>query len=129
MTEESIRIGVIGGSGLYQMPGLEDVHELRVETPFGDPSDALIVGQIEGVPVAFLPRHGRGHVHTPSEVPYRANIYALKSIGVEHIISVSACGSLREKMEPCHIVVPHQLFDFTKDRKRTYFENGLVAHV
>ena len=129
MSEKIFRLAVIGGSGLYQMPELENVQEMRVSTPFGDPSDALLAGELSGVPVVFLPRHGRGHVHTPGEVPYRANIYALKSLGVQRIISVSACGSLREKLPPGHIVVPDQLFDFTKDRPRTFFGAGLVAHV
>jgi len=129
MNHNPIRIGVIGGSGLYQMEGLEDVHEIRVTTPFGDPSDALIAGRIEDVPVVFLPRHGRGHVHTPTEVPYRANIYALKQLGVEKIVSVSACGSLREHLHPGDIVVPDQLFDFTKNRTSSFFGEGLVAHV
>jgi len=129
MAEKPIHIGVIGGSGLYQMPGLENVREIRVDTPFGDPSDALIVGDLDGTPVAFLPRHGRGHVYMPTEVPYRANIYALKSLGVRHIISVSACGSLREEIKPQHVVIPDQIFDFTKERPRSFFGNGLVAHI
>ena len=129
MNDDPIRIGVIGGSGLYQMEGLEDVHEIRVTTPFGDPSDALIAGRIDGVPIAFLPRHGRGHVLTPTEVPYRANIYALKQLGVERIISISACGSLREHLHPGDIVVPDQLFDFTKNRTNSFFGEGLVAHI
>ncbi len=129
MKNNPIRLAVIGGSGLYQMPELENVHEVRVSTPFGDPSDALLAGELSGVPVVFLPRHGRGHVHTPGEVPYRANIYALKSLGVQWIIGVSACGSLREELPPGHIVIPDQLFDFTKDRPRTFFGAGLVAHV
>ncbi len=131
MLTEPIHIGVIGGSGLYQMDGLdlEDIHEIRVTTPFGDPSDALIAGNIAGVPVVFLPRHGRGHVHTPSEVPYRANIYALKQLGVEKIISVSACGSLREHLHPGAVVVPDQVFDFTKNRPSSFFGEGLVAHI
>ncbi len=129
MNTEHINIGVIGGSGLYQMEGLEKIHEVQVNTPFGAPSDALIVGEIEGVPVTFLPRHGRGHVHMPSEVPYRANIYALKSLGVQQIISVSACGSLRVHMAPGDIVIPDQLFDFTKGRPNTFFGEGAVAHI
>ncbi|MEA3396107.1 MAG: S-methyl-5'-thioadenosine phosphorylase [Chloroflexota bacterium] len=129
MSEKIFRLAVIGGSGLYQMPELENVHEMRVSTPFGAPSDALLAGELSGVPVVFLPRHGRGHVHTPGEVPYRANIYALKSLGVQWLIGVSACGSLREELPPGHIVVPDQLFDFTKDRPRTFFGDGLVAHV
>lgn len=129
MPEKIFRLAVIGGSGLYQMPELENVQEMRVSTPFGAPSDALLAGELSGVPVVFLPRHGRGHVHTPGEVPYRANIYALKSLGVQWIIGVSACGSLREELPPGHIVIPDQLFDFTKDRPRTFFGAGLVAHV
>ena len=124
-----IRIAVIGGSGLYQMEGLTEIEERRIGTPFGEPSDALIVGTLSGVRVAFLPRHGRGHRLTPSEVPYRANIYALKSLGVEHVISVSACGSLREHLHPGDVVVPTQLVDFTKKREMTFFGRGLVAHL
>src|SRR5262245_26409398 len=111
MSEVKARTAVIGGSGLYQMPQLTDVQEVEVSTPFGKPSDAIIIGTLQGEQVAFLPRHGRGHVYLPSEVPYRANIYALKSLGVERVISVSACGSLREDYAPGHIVVPDQLFD------------------
>jgi 5'-methylthioadenosine phosphorylase len=124
-----VRVAVIGGSGLYQMAGLTEVEERRVRTPFGDPSDALITGKLSGVPVAFLPRHGRGHRLTPSEVPYRANIYALKHLGVERVIAVSACGSLREHLHPGEVVIPNQLVDFTKQRARTFFGRGLVAHV
>jgi 5'-methylthioadenosine phosphorylase len=127
---EPVRIGVIGGSGLYTMPDVTNVSEVRLETPFGPPSDALMVGLLHGERVAFLPRHGRGHVHTPTEVPYRANIYALKSLGVTHVISVSACGSLKEECAPGNIVIPDQLYDFTKDaRGRSFFERGVVAHV
>lgn len=124
-----IELAIIGGSGLYKMEGLSDLEEITVDTPFGKPSDAIITGTIHGRRVAFLPRHGRGHVLNPSEVPYRANIYALKSLGVKYIISVSACGSLREDYEPGHIVIPDQLYDNTKLRKSSYFEDGLVAHV
>jgi 5'-methylthioadenosine phosphorylase len=124
-----VRIAVIGGSGLYQMEGLTDVEERLVSTPFGDPSDTLIIGTLSDVRVAFLPRHARGHRLTPSEVPYRANIYALKSLGVEYVISVSACGSLREHLHPGEVVIPSQLVDFTKQRERTFFGRGLVAHV
>jgi len=126
---ESIPVAVIGGSGLYQMPGLKTIQERRLSTPFGEPSDALIIGELSGIPVAFLPRHGRGHVLSPSEVPYRANIYALKSLGVRHIIGVSACGSLRQHLEPGDIVIPDQLFDFTRSRPRSFFGEGLVAHI
>jgi 5'-methylthioadenosine phosphorylase len=120
---------VIGGSGLYQMEGLTDIEERRVSTPFGDPSDALIIGTLSGVRVAFLPRHARGHRLTPSEVPYRANIYALKSLGVEYVVAVSACGSLREHLHPGEVVIPHQLVDLTKKREMSFFGRGLVAHI
>jgi 5'-methylthioadenosine phosphorylase len=126
---DSIRVGIIGGSGLYQMEGLTDVEQRRISTPFGDPSDALLVGTLEGVRVAFLARHGRGHRIMPTDVNYRANIFALKCLGVERIISVSACGSLREHLHPGEVVVPDQLFDFTKRRVVTFFGAGLVAHV
>ena len=127
---DPVRIGVIGGSGLYQMPELADIEERRIDTPFGPPSDAIIIGTLAGQRVAFLPRHGRGHVLTPSEVPYRANIYALKSLGVRQVIAISACGSLREDFAPGHVVVPDQVVDRTKDeRGRSFFGDGLVAHV
>ncbi|MDY6875969.1 MAG: S-methyl-5'-thioadenosine phosphorylase [Chloroflexota bacterium] len=129
MSEIPIRIGVIGGSGLYQMEGLTDVEERRISTPFGDPSDALTIGTLEGVRVVFVARHGRGHRIMPTEVNYRANIFALKSLGVEQVISISACGSLREHLHPGEIVIPNQLFDFTKKREYTFFGDGLVAHV
>ena len=129
MPETPIRIGVIGGSGLYQMEGLTDVEERRVATPFGDPSDAIVIGVLEGVRVAFVARHGRGHRIMPTEVNYRANIFALKSLGVEQVISISACGSLREHLHPGEVVVPDQLFDFTKQRTYTFFGDGLVSHV
>ena len=124
-----ITVGVIGGSGLYRMPGLKSVREVEITTPFGNPSDAIITGEIDGVAVAFLPRHGRGHVYMPTEVPYQANIYALKSLGVQVIISVSACGSLREQLRPGDIVIPDQVFDFTKLRKSSFFGEGQVAHI
>ncbi|MCS6871052.1 MAG: S-methyl-5'-thioadenosine phosphorylase [Anaerolineae bacterium] len=127
---ESIRYAVIGGSGLYNMPELTNITTLDLETPFGKPSDLITIGSLAGVRVAFLPRHGRGHIYMPSEVPYRANIFALKLLGVTHIIAVSACGSLKEELAPGHIVVPDQLYDNTRlDRGRTFFGNGLVAHV
>jgi 5'-methylthioadenosine phosphorylase len=129
MTEHPIRIGVIGGSGLYQMEGLTDVEEYDIVTPFGDPSDKVVIGTLEGTRVAFVARHGRGHRIMPTEVNYRANVYALKSLGVEHVISISACGSLREHLHPGEVVVPDQLFDFTKKREYTFFGNGLVAHI
>jgi len=122
-------IGIIGGSGLYSMEGLEDIEEVRVETPFGDPSDVLIVGTLEGVRVAFLPRHGRGHRLLPSELPARANIFALKFLGVQQVISASAVGSLRGHLEPMDMVVPDQLYDRTRQRPSTFFGDGIVAHV
>ena len=121
-------LGVIGGSGLYQMEGLSDVREVRIETPFGAPSDAITVGRLGDVSLAFLPRHGRGHRLTPTEVPSRANIWAFKRLGVQRIISVSAVGSLREDYAPLHLVVPDQLFDRTKLRSGTFFEGGVVVH-
>jgi len=122
------KIGVIGGTNLYQIGSLRNVEEVRVSTPFGDPSDAIMVGQLEGVRVAFLPRHGRGHRISPTELPVRANIYALKSLGVEWIISVSAVGSLREDIHPLDILIPDQLIDRTRSRVNTFFGDGLVAH-
>ena len=122
-------LAIIGGSGLYAMPGLENTEERSISTPFGKPSAPVVVGTLEGQPIAFLARHGIGHHLNPSEVNYRANIYALKSLGVEKIVSVSACGSLREDFAPSEIVVPDQLFDMTKDRKSTFFEDGLVSHI
>jgi len=123
------RLGVIGGSGLYKMPGVTEAKKVKVSTPFGEPSDAIIVGNLEGVMVAFLPRHGEGHRISPSELPAKANIYALKSLGVERIIAVSAVGSLKEEIEPLDIVVPDQLIDATKGRANTFFTNGVVGHV
>lgn len=125
------RIGIIGGSGLYQMPELSNVEEIKVETPFGDPSDAFIVGTLEGERVAFLPRHGRGHHFTPTELPFRANIYAMKLLGVERILSASAVGSLQEKYAPLDMVIPDQFFDRTRGRvqESTFFGEGIVAHV
>jgi len=125
----SAQVGVIGGSGMYDIEGLTDVQEVYVGTPFGDPSDRLVVGSLEGVRVAFLPRHGRGHRIGPSEINYRANVYAMKSLGVERLISVSAVGSMREDVHPCDIVVPDQIFDRTVQRARTFFSDGVVAHV
>ncbi len=123
------RLGVIGGSGLYQVEGLKDVEELRVKTPFGDPSDAITLGTLEGERVAFLPRHGRGHRISPTEIPVRANIYALKSLGVERIISVSAVGSLKETLPPLDLVIPDQLLDRTRSRVSSFFGGGMVVHV
>lgn len=122
-------IGIIGGSGLYSMSGLTDTREVRVKTPFGDPSDTIVLGKLEGKRVAFLTRHGRGHRILPSEINYRANIYAMKLLGVERIISVSAVGSLKEDLRPGEFLVPDQFFDRTKNRASTFFGDGLVAHV
>jgi 5'-methylthioadenosine phosphorylase len=125
------KIGIIGGSGLYQMPELKGVEEVSVETPFGPPSDSFIVGTLEGERVAFLPRHGRGHRLLPTELPFRANIYAMKLLGVERILSASAVGSLQEQYAPLDMVIPEQFFDRTRARAResTFFGDGIVAHV
>ena len=125
------KIGIIGGSGLYQMPELTEVDEIQLDTPFGEPSDKFIIGTLEGERVAFLPRHGRGHRFTPSEVPFRANIYGLKLLGVERILSASAVGSLQEKYAPLDMVIPGQFFDRTRARAResTFFGDGIVAHI
>jgi 5'-methylthioadenosine phosphorylase len=130
-TSSGIRVGIIGGSGLYQMPELTDVEEVKIDTPFGPPSDSFIVGTLEGERVAFLPRHGRGHSFTPTEVPFRANIYAMKLLGVEAILSASAVGSLQEKYAPLDMVIPDQFFDRTRGRVKesTFFGEGIVAHV
>ncbi len=122
-------VGVIGGSGLYQMAGLEKVREVRVATPFGRPSDAYIRGRLDGNEVVFLPRHGRGHTALPGEVNFRANIFGMKKLGVERIIAVSAVGSLREEIAPGHVVVPDQFIDRTRHRPDTFFGRGIVAHV
>ena len=124
-----VKLAVIGGSGVYDMEGLTGVEERRVATPFGDPSDTLVIGTLAGTRIAFLPRHGRGHRLTPTEVPYRANIWALKSLGVERIISISACGSMKERYAPRHIVIPDQIYDNTKKRNLSFFGDGLVAHI
>jgi 5'-methylthioadenosine phosphorylase len=126
---ESVKIGIIGGSGLYHMPGLTDTREVRVKTPFGNPSDAVVVGTLEGRRVAFLARHGRGHVLSPSEINYRANICALKMLGVEQVLSVSAVGSLREDLPPLDFVIPDQFYDRTKGRVSTFFGGGIVVHI
>jgi 5'-methylthioadenosine phosphorylase len=127
--DPTAEIGVIGGSGLYSMSGLTNTREIRVKTPFGDPSDSLVVGTLEGKRVAFLARHGRGHRIMPSELNFRANIYAMKLLGVQRIISVSAVGSLQEELRPGEFLIPDQFFDSTKGRKSTFFGNGIVAHV
>ncbi|MBI3162317.1 MAG: S-methyl-5'-thioadenosine phosphorylase [Chloroflexi bacterium] len=126
---DNASIAIIGGSGLYHMPGLQDVEERAVDTPFGRPSAPIVTGLLENTRVAFLARHGIGHHIAPGEVPYRANIYALKSLGVARVISISACGSLREDYAPGHIVIPDNIFDHTKNRARSFFGDGLVAHI
>jgi 5'-methylthioadenosine phosphorylase len=128
---EQVKIGVIGGSGLYRMAEITDKTSVFVDTPYGKPSADIVIGTLRGKRVAFLPRHGEGHVYTPSDVPYRANIYALKKLGVRFCIAVNACGSLREELAPGHLVIPTQLYDNTKSERggRTFFEQGLVGHV
>lgn len=128
-TMDNIKIGIIGGSGLYKMDALQNVEEISVSTPFGFPSDKLIAGTLEGTPVVFLPRHGRNHYLLPTELPFRANIYALKSLGVEYIISASAVGSLQEHIKPVDMVVPDQFIDRTRHRIDTFFGEGIVAHI
>ncbi|MBP5971378.1 S-methyl-5'-thioadenosine phosphorylase [Brasilonema sp. CT11] len=123
------RIGIIGGSGLYKMDALKNIEEVQVQTPFGSPSDALILGTLEGTRVAFLARHGRNHTLLPSELPFRANIYAMKQLGVEYLISASAVGSLKEEVKPLDMVVPDQFIDRTKNRVSTFFGEGIVAHI
>lgn len=127
MTEATI--GVIGGSGLYEMEGLTDLEEHEISTPFGKPSDPIVVGTLEGQRVAFLPRHGHGHRILPGELNVRANIYAMKVLGVKRIIAVNACGSMKEEIKPSHVVIPDQIIDRTKGRPSTFFGNGLAVHV
>ncbi len=125
-----MKIGVIGGSGLYEMEGMENIQSVKVSTPFGDPSDELITGTLDGVDLVFLPRHGKGHRILPSELPFRANIWAMKSLGVERILSVSAVGSLKEEIEPGHAVIVDQFIDRTRaNRESTFFGGGAVAHI
>ncbi|HKE01031.1 MAG TPA: S-methyl-5'-thioadenosine phosphorylase [Planctomycetota bacterium] len=125
----AVKVGVIGGSGLYEIEGIAKLREVRVATPFGKPSDAFITGELAGVPCAFLPRHGRGHRFLPTEIPFRANLWAMKSLGVTHVISLSAVGSLREEIVPGHFVVVDQFFDRTRQRASTFFGGGIVGHV
>jgi 5'-methylthioadenosine phosphorylase len=127
--KDAVTIGIIGGSGLYTMPGLQQTREFRIKTPFGEPSDALVVGTLEGQRVAFLARHGRGHRFLPSEINYRANIHAMKQLGVNRIISVSAVGSLQEDLKPLDFLIPDQFYDRTRHRISTFFGGGVVAHV
>src|SRR5437016_3566753 len=126
---QQAEIGIIGGSGLYSMPGLTDVQEITQTTPFGAPSDAYVLGILEGRKVAFLSRHGRGHRIMPTELNFRANIYGFKQLGVERIVSVSAVGSLKEEHKPMEFVIPDQFFDRTRHRVDTFFGNGIVAHI
>jgi 5'-methylthioadenosine phosphorylase len=126
---ETVYLAIIGGSGLYEMAGLTDTHEHNITTPFGKTSAPIVIGTLEGERVAFLARHGIGHHITPSEVPYRANIYALKSLGVQRILSISACGALQEQFAPGQVVIPDQIYDNTHGRARSFFGEGLVAHV
>src|SRR5512141_713436 len=126
---EQVSLAIIGGSGLYAMPGLKQTREHNIKTPFGRTSAPIVVGTLEGMRVAFLARHGIGHHITPSEVPYQANIYALKALGVQRIVSISACGSLKEELAPGHIVIPDQIYDNTHGRARSFFGEGLVAHI
>jgi len=123
------KIGVIGGTGLYQIEGMTDIQELNIDTPFGKPSDSIVLGKLNGVGMAFLPRHGRGHRIIASDVPSRANIYALKSIGVEQIIGINTCGSFKDAVKPGHLVIPDQVIDRTQKRISTFFGDGVVAHV
>lgn len=125
----AVKLGVIGGSGVYEIEGVEVVDEVKVKTPFGEPSDSIVIGKIDGILCAFLPRHGRGHRKLPTEVNYRANIWALKTLGVEKIISISACGSLKEEFKPRDFAIPDQIFDRTKTRQSTFFGDGIVAHI
>ena len=129
MTEQAATIGVIGGSGLYDLEGLTGVRRLELNTPFGPPSDAIVVGELAGTRVAFLPRHGRGHRFNPAAIPARANIYALKTLGVQRLLSVSAVGSLKEDLAPLDLVIPDQLIDRTRGRVSTFFDAGIVAHI
>ena len=129
MNSRGIDIAIIGGSGLYELEGLANVESVEVDTPFGKPSDSIVIGQFDGVNVAFLPRHGRGHRLNPTQIPVRANVYALKTLGATCLISVSAVGSLREEFEPLHLAIPDQLIDRTRQRENTFFDQNLVVHV
>lgn len=124
-----VKIGIIGGSGLYKMDALKDIEEIQIETPFGPPSDSIILGTLSGTRVAFLARHGKNHYMLPSELPFRANIYAMKSLGVQYLISASAVGSLKEEVKPMDMVIPDQFIDRTKQRTSTFFGEGIVAHI
>jgi len=123
------KIGVIGGTGLYDVEGLTDIEKVSLDTPFGKPSDTITIGTLEGQRVAFLPRHGRGHIIPPTEIPQRANIYALKSLGVEHIIAINSVGSFKSEIKPGDLLIPNQLIDRTRQRINTFFNDGIVAHI
>ncbi len=129
MPQAKAKIGVIGGSGLYDMEGMRDIEEVNVTTPFGKPSDTIVVGKLEGMGIAFLPRHGRGHRISPTELPARANIYALKSLGVEHIIAINSAGSFNTEIKPGDLLIPDQLIDRTRSRISSFFGEGIVAHI
>jgi 5'-methylthioadenosine phosphorylase len=129
MSQVQARIGVIGGTGLYDIEGITEVKEFYPNTPFGKPSDAIVVGKLGGVSIAFLPRHGKGHRISPTEVPSRANIYSLKELGVEFIISSNSCGSFKEELKPGHLLIPDQIIDRTRGRASTFFSGGIVAHI
>jgi len=124
-----VKVGVIGGTGLYDIEGLTDIKEVEIDTPFGKPSDSITIGRLEGVGIAFLPRHGKGHRISPTEIPVRANIYALKSLGVEHIIGICSAGSFKPEIKPGDMVIPDQLLDRTHSRVNTFFGEGVVAHI
>ncbi len=123
------KIGVIGGTGLYDIEGMTDIEEVNIDTPFGKPSDTIVIGKLEGVGIAFLPRHGKGHRILPTELPSRANIYALKSLGVEHIIAIYSAGSFKKEIKPGDLLIPDQLIDRTRSRVSTFFGEGIVAHI
>jgi len=129
MPQEKAKLAVIGGTGLYKIEGLTEIKEVNIKTPFGSPSDSIVVGKLGGVGLAFLPRHGRGHRIPPNEVPSRANIYALKTLGVEHIIAINSCGSFKEEFKPGHLLIPDQVIDRTTSRVNTFFGGGIVAHI
>ena len=129
MPQANASVGVIGGSGLYDIESLTDLTEVKPETPFGPPSDSIVIGTLSGIRVAFLPRHGRGHRLSPTEIPFRANIFALKSLGVKHVIAINSVGSFKETIKPGHLLIPDQLIDRTCHRVSTFFEGGIVAHI
>jgi len=129
MPQVKAKIAVIGGTGLYDIEGLTEIKEVNIKTPFGSPSDSIVVGKLGDTGIAFLPRHGRGHRISPTELPSRANIYALKSLGVEHIIAINSCGSFKEELAPGHLLIPDQIIDRTRNRVSTFFGEGIVAHI